>query len=242
MMSARPRHPCSLPARLTTAAAARAQRRADGRRRDGRRTSRRAVWALLQIREVRDAVAEAAPMFVSLIAPSRRRSRAAAAAARRRRRASAPPSATDRRAADAGPGAAGAVAATTPPRRAVEPRAVGSRRRRVAVAAPPVPAPPPRAEDHPGIGSPVPRAARARVPARCRSASARPAGCWFASSSTRPAARTNLQVNRSSGHPRLDEAAFAAVQKARFKPYTENGQPVVRLGLHSDRFRTGEMT
>ncbi len=36
----------------------------------------------------------------------------------------------------------------------------------------------------------------------------------------------NLQVNRSSGHPRLDEAALAAVQKARFKPYTENGVPV----------------
>jgi protein TonB len=36
----------------------------------------------------------------------------------------------------------------------------------------------------------------------------------------------NLQVNRSSGHPRLDEAALAAIQKARFKPYTENGQPV----------------
>ena len=38
-------------------------------------------------------------------------------------------------------------------------------------------------------------------------------------------ART-VQVNRSSGHPRLDEAALAAVQKARFKPYTENGVAV----------------
>jgi len=36
----------------------------------------------------------------------------------------------------------------------------------------------------------------------------------------------NLQVNRSSGYPRLDEAALAAIQKARFRPYTENGQPV----------------
>lgn len=36
----------------------------------------------------------------------------------------------------------------------------------------------------------------------------------------------NVQVSTSSGHPRLDDAAAASVQKARFKPYTENGQPV----------------
>ena len=34
------------------------------------------------------------------------------------------------------------------------------------------------------------------------------------------------QVDRSSGHPRLDEAVLAAVRQARFKPYTENGQAV----------------
>jgi protein TonB len=36
----------------------------------------------------------------------------------------------------------------------------------------------------------------------------------------------SVQVAQSSGYPRLDEAALAAVQKARFKPTTENGQPV----------------
>jgi protein TonB len=35
----------------------------------------------------------------------------------------------------------------------------------------------------------------------------------------------SVQVAKSSGHPRLDEAAVAAAQKARFKPYTENGWP-----------------
>ena len=35
-----------------------------------------------------------------------------------------------------------------------------------------------------------------------------------------------VQVNTSSGFARLDEAALVAVQKARFKPYTEGGQPV----------------
>ena len=33
-----------------------------------------------------------------------------------------------------------------------------------------------------------------------------------------------VQVTQSSGHARLDEAAIAAVHKARFKPYTENGR------------------
>lgn len=36
----------------------------------------------------------------------------------------------------------------------------------------------------------------------------------------------SVQVSQSSGHARLDEAALSAVQKARFKPYTDNGQPV----------------
>ena len=31
-------------------------------------------------------------------------------------------------------------------------------------------------------------------------------------------------VMRTSGHPRLDDAALAAVQKARFRPPSENGQ------------------
>jgi len=39
-------------------------------------------------------------------------------------------------------------------------------------------------------------------------------------------AALQLAVFRSSGHARLDEAALAAVQKARFRPYRENGQPV----------------
>ena len=34
-----------------------------------------------------------------------------------------------------------------------------------------------------------------------------------------------VQVSPSSGFARLDDAAVAAVQKARFKPYTENGRP-----------------
>jgi len=36
----------------------------------------------------------------------------------------------------------------------------------------------------------------------------------------------DAQVSRTSGHPRLDDAAMAAVQKARFKPPSENGRAV----------------
>ncbi len=44
-----------------------------------------------------------------------------------------------------------------------------------------------------------------------------------------------LQIDTSSGHARLDEAALAAVQKSRLKPHTENGQPVegwARIPIH----------
>lgn len=34
-----------------------------------------------------------------------------------------------------------------------------------------------------------------------------------------------VQVSKSTGSSALDEAALNAVRKARFKPYTENGQP-----------------
>ena len=40
-----------------------------------------------------------------------------------------------------------------------------------------------------------------------------------------------VQVSRSSGFTRLDDAALSAVQKARFKPYTENGQPTAGWAL-----------
>lgn len=36
-----------------------------------------------------------------------------------------------------------------------------------------------------------------------------------------------IQLIRSSGSSRLDQAAMAAVKAARFKPYTENGEPLV---------------
>ncbi len=40
-----------------------------------------------------------------------------------------------------------------------------------------------------------------------------------------------VQLARSSGHSRLDEAALQAVQKARFKPYVDNGLPTAGWAL-----------
>lgn len=37
---------------------------------------------------------------------------------------------------------------------------------------------------------------------------------------------TTVQVQRSSGYPRLDEQAVWAMRQARFKPQTENGSPI----------------
>lgn len=46
-----------------------------------------------------------------------------------------------------------------------------------------------------------------------------------------------VQVERSSGHARLDQAALAAVQAARFRPYAEKGQPVEGWALIPIRFQ-----
>jgi periplasmic protein TonB len=46
----------------------------------------------------------------------------------------------------------------------------------------------------------------------------------------------SVQVEKSSGHARLDQAALAAVQRARFKPYAEKGQPVEGWALIPIRF------
>ena len=46
----------------------------------------------------------------------------------------------------------------------------------------------------------------------------------------------SVQVERSSGYARLDQAAVSAVKKARFMPYAEQGQPVEGWALIPIRF------
>ena len=54
---------------------------------------------------------------------------------------------------------------------------------------------------------------------------------------TEGGAPRTVQVERSSGHARLDQAALSAVQAARFKPYAEKGQPVEGWALIPIRFQ-----
>jgi len=178
-----------------------------------------ALWALLQIREVREAVADAAPMFVSLVAPPK------------------PPE----------------VAPPSPPPPPTPPvrRPIAPEPRLIAAAPSPAPtsfvvAPP--LEPTPPEPAPVVAAAPVAPPApppRNLSASAvqylEPLQVEYPRLSKRlgeagvvmlrvfidEAGRVrDVQVSRTSGHPRLDDAAMAAVQKARFKPPSENGQAV----------------
>jgi protein TonB len=184
-----------------------------------------AFWALLQVREVRDAVADVAPVFVSLVAP-----------ATPAKIAPPPPS------------------PTLPPRRSITPeRAViaaapaPAKTPFVVAPSPPEPLPPPPAPVV--VAMPVPPSAApppAPAPqARTLSTSAvqylEPLQVDYPRLSKRlgetgvvtlrifidEAGRVReAQVSRTSGHPRLDDAAMAAVQKARFKPPSENGQAV----------------
>jgi len=183
-----------------------------------------AFWALLQVREVREAVAEVAPVFVSLVT------------------AATPPKVTPP---PPPPPPTPQVRRTLAP----EPRLVTAAPTPTPTPAPFVAPPPP--EPVPPEPAPVAVAAPVAAPAsppppaapRNLSASAvqylEPLQVEYPRLSKRlgetgvvmlrvfidEAGRVReAQVSRTSGHPRLDDAAIAAVQKARFKPPSENGQ------------------
>ena len=182
-----------------------------------------AVWGLLQVREVRDAVALAAPMFVDLIAPP------------------APPVPVQ-----PPPPPPPKPVTKLPPPPAPLITAAPTPVPAAFVAPPPPEVPPLPAEPVPTV--PVVMAAPPAPPApapppKLIPASAvqylEPPALEYPRTSRRlgEAGRVLLRVYideaglprqvllaQSSGFARLDEAAIAAMKKARFKPYTENGQ------------------
>lgn len=184
------------------------------------------VWALLQVREVREAVTQAAPMFVSLVAPEKKPQPVAPPPPVQPvvKRAPPPPRII---AAPPAPAPAPMVVAAPQPE-VVEPPAPP------VVVAPPAPPAPVVA-----VVAPAPPPPKI-IPASAVQylepiAPEYPRLSKRAGETGRVLIRVyidegglaqNLHVNRSSGHPRLDDAALAAVQRARFKPYTENGRPV----------------
>ena len=183
-----------------------------------------AIWALLQIREVRDAVADVAPIFVSLVAPAT------------------PPKITP----SPPPPPTPPVRRPRPP----EPRLITAAPTPAAPApfvAPPPPEPVPPEPAPAAVAAPVASVASPPAPAPPRNLSAsavqylEPLRVEYPRLSKRlgetgmvmlrvfidEAGRVrDALVIRTSGHPRLDDAAMAAVQKARFKPPSENGQAV----------------
>ncbi len=198
------------------------------------------LWALLQVEAVRDAVRESAPMFVDWIAapapavvpvtpvmpvlptpqPPRVVPRKIEAATPRSKPLPSPPAplVTATPSLSSAPGAEPAAPALPA---AAEPVAGPA----PALAAVPSPAPPAAPQQIPPsavqyLVEPAPEyprlSARAGETGRVMVRVLIDAG----------GLPREVQVGRSSGFPRLDAAALAAVQKARFRPPTLNGQPV----------------
>ncbi len=188
-----------------------------------------AVWGLWQVREVREAVVEAVPMVFSVVQPAAPRPPAPAAP-----RKPVPPSPKL-----PPPSPAPVMVAEPSPAPATFV---------VPVQPAPQPAPalaPPIAQEAP-TAQPAPPVPRAPAPGpRTISASEvqflktpalqYPAASRRARETGRVVLRLfidergqprQVQVNRSSGFPRLDDAAVAAIEQALFKPHTENAQPI----------------
>lgn len=171
-----------------------------------------AIWAVLQVPAVRQAVMEAAPVFVELLAPPAPPV--------------APPPPPVKAVTKAPPPVVIAAPAAAPAAFAVEPP-------QPEVAAPPAP---PQVVEAP----PAPSAPPKMIPASAlQYLEAAPPEYPRASRRLNEAGTVllrvyiderglsaSVQVSRSSGFARLDEAALAAVKKWRFKPYAENGQPM----------------
>lgn len=187
-----------------------------------------AAWGLLQVDAVRSAVAEAAPLFVELIAPP---------APERPPEPPAPPPPPPPPQPKTPPPPAPVIAAAPrieapaafvvpePPPEAMPP--APPEPPVVVVAAPASPAPPP------------PPAAPRELPASAIQYLEPPEPVYPRASRRLGEAGLvvvrvfvgtdglprQLQVLQSSGYARLDEAALEGVRRARFKPPTENGQP-----------------
>ncbi|MFT3664905.1 energy transducer TonB [Piscinibacter sp.] len=179
-----------------------------------------AGWGLLQIDAVRQAVVDAAPMFVDIVAPP---------APPEQPPVPPPPAPAPRTPPPKVP-----LIAAAPAPVAAEPSFVAEPEPPlppVAVEAPPAPPEPPAPVAPPAPPKIIPASpVQYLVPPQLEY----PRASRRARESGRVLVRVYIdeaglprqtQVSRSSGFAALDEAALAAVRKAHFKPYTENGVP-----------------
>lgn len=193
------------------------------------------AWALLQIEPVRQAVADLAPVFVNLVAAPAPAPAAPAPApppAARPRPATPPPRpllAAAPRPAEAPATFAVPVQAEPEPQQPAPAAVAPTTAAPVAAAAPPAPPPappptaPPRAIPPTAVRYLLPPAPVYPLASRRlgESGEVRLRVEIDAEGHTR-----QLRVAQSSGSPRLDDAALAAVRAARFAPYTDNGVPL----------------
>ena len=178
------------------------------------------VYGLMQVREVREAAREVAPMFVDLIAPPAPPAPPVPPPPTPQPIQKKPPPPVPVIAAAPSPAPAAFVVPAPPPPEPIEaaPAPVAVQ----APPAPPVPPPPPKiipASAVQYLEPPTPEYPRL---SKRNGESGRVMVRVFIDIAGMP---RNVQISTSSGFARLDDAAVSAVQKARFKPYTENGQP-----------------
>lgn len=175
-----------------------------------------AIWGVLQVPAVRQAVVEAAPIFVDLLAPPAPPAPPPPPVQPPVLKTPPPALLTTAPAPTPAPFEAPPAPEVPPP--PAPPTPVLAE----APPAPPAPPPPPKiipASEVQYLIKPAPEYPRLSV--RAGESGLVVVGVFIDEAGL---PRT-VQVQQSSGHARLDESAVAAVKKARFKPYTQNGVP-----------------
>lgn len=181
------------------------------------------VWGLMQVDAVREAVRETAPMFIDMIAPAPPKPPAPPPPKPQPVPRHAPPERVI--AAAPSPAPAAFVIPAPPPEVAPAPPVA-----RIVIAspapppAPPAPPPPPKLIPASAVQFVEPPVlSYPRLSRRHGETGLVIVRAYVGAAGGVP---LSVQIEKSSGHARLDEAALAAVRAARFKPYTENGRPV----------------
>lgn len=187
------------------------------------------AWGLLQFESVRSAVHEVAPMMVDLIAPpappAPPEPPPPAPAPKPMPRRVPPPPAPILAAPPAAVPVGEPFIAPVPPPEPAPPAPVQAVAAPPAPSAPPPPPPPPARKTLPGTAVQYVRLPPVEVPRLSRRAG-ESGTVWLRVVVDVRGQPVQVGLLRSSGYARLDEQALWAMRQARFKPQTENGQPI----------------
>lgn len=184
-----------------------------------------AVWALLQVPAVRDAVRQVAPMMVDLVTPEQLEAPPPPPPPRITPQPLAQPQQPTLLAAPV-PSPEPAPAFTTPP--PAEPvvlAPVAAVPAPLATPAPPAPPPPPARRAVPATAVRYLVLPPVEVPRAARRAGEHGV-VWLRVVVDVHGLPAQIHLQRSSGYTRLDEQALWAMRQARFKPQTDNGTPI----------------